>query len=58
MNKVKLIAALAVIQRNLEGIPLLGKVAHESVLASADAAIDRAIAKLKDLTFEIEEETE
>lgn len=58
MNKVELLDALAVIWRNLEGIPRLSQIKHESVLARANTAIDRAITKLKDLAFEIEEETE
>lgn len=58
MNKVKLLAALAAIWRNLEGIPRLVEETEAERLGEADTTIDRAVTRLKDLAFEIEEEAE
>jgi len=58
VNKVKLLAALAAIWRNLEGIPRLVEETEAERLGEADTTIDRAVTRLKDLAFEIEEEAE
>ena len=64
MKKGELLAKLRSARRNLEVIPLLGESQSLQLgveaerLAKADDAIDRAMAQLRDLIDEIEEERE